>query len=290
MSQSLSAFQADLEARGLADRVLVHVWSEFGRRARAERRRHRPRRGWVSMLIGTHAAGGMVGEFPGLSEGELDHHGNIMHSRTSAPSTRRCARTGSTVDPAGIVPDPAQFYSLPLIRLIRCDGHRRPGAAGRAAGRRAGQAPRSTHRKTLQVSKGPGPLETRWRGGAAPMAPSAWRAPRGFTVAAAPTPAPTPAAPDATPTPTADPRAVPRRRRTRCPSAPPSSSSRCPRAPSTPATCASSSTTRAPRIPTSCRRRHRRVFDFGELGPGAVKRLTLRSNPAPTNSLPAPGP
>ena len=29
----LLAFQRDLEARGLADRVLVHVWSEFGRRA-----------------------------------------------------------------------------------------------------------------------------------------------------------------------------------------------------------------------------------------------------------------
>src|SRR5207253_5491 len=30
---SLLAFQRDLETRGLADRVLVHVWSEFGRRA-----------------------------------------------------------------------------------------------------------------------------------------------------------------------------------------------------------------------------------------------------------------
>lgn len=30
---SLQAFQRDLEARGLANRVLVHVWSEFGRRA-----------------------------------------------------------------------------------------------------------------------------------------------------------------------------------------------------------------------------------------------------------------
>ena len=45
-SDSLLAFQRDLEARGLADRVLVHVWSEFGRRAARERlRRHRPRRG-----------------------------------------------------------------------------------------------------------------------------------------------------------------------------------------------------------------------------------------------------
>ena len=33
-ADSLLAFQRDLEARGLADRVLVHVWSEFGRRAK----------------------------------------------------------------------------------------------------------------------------------------------------------------------------------------------------------------------------------------------------------------
>ena len=33
VSDSLAAFQADLEARGIDDRVLVHVWSEFGRRA-----------------------------------------------------------------------------------------------------------------------------------------------------------------------------------------------------------------------------------------------------------------
>ena len=31
---SLLSFQRDLEARGLADRVLVHVWTEFGRRAK----------------------------------------------------------------------------------------------------------------------------------------------------------------------------------------------------------------------------------------------------------------
>jgi uncharacterized protein (DUF1501 family) len=31
-SASLLAFQRDLEARGIEDRVLVHVWSEFGRR------------------------------------------------------------------------------------------------------------------------------------------------------------------------------------------------------------------------------------------------------------------
>ena len=45
LSQALAAFQADLEARGLADRVLTLVWSEFGRRPQAnESARHRPRR------------------------------------------------------------------------------------------------------------------------------------------------------------------------------------------------------------------------------------------------------
>ena len=33
IAEAIDAFQADLEARGIADRVLTHVWSEFGRRA-----------------------------------------------------------------------------------------------------------------------------------------------------------------------------------------------------------------------------------------------------------------
>ena len=41
-ADSLLAFQRDLEARGLADRVLVHVWSEFGRRAEENALRRAP--------------------------------------------------------------------------------------------------------------------------------------------------------------------------------------------------------------------------------------------------------
>ena len=43
-ANTLRAFQRDLEARGIADRVLVHVWSEFGRRGEENGSRHRPRR------------------------------------------------------------------------------------------------------------------------------------------------------------------------------------------------------------------------------------------------------
>jgi uncharacterized protein (DUF1501 family) len=76
-ADSLLAFQRDLEARGIADRVLVHVWSEFGRRA-GENGSGGTDHGaaGVGFLIGTRAKGTMIGEFPGLQSG-LDPHGNL---------------------------------------------------------------------------------------------------------------------------------------------------------------------------------------------------------------------
>ena len=58
LSRSLAAFQADLEARGIADRVLVHVWSEFGRRAEENGGGTDHGAGGVSLVMGTQAAGG----------------------------------------------------------------------------------------------------------------------------------------------------------------------------------------------------------------------------------------
>jgi uncharacterized protein (DUF1501 family) len=75
-ADSLLAFQRDLEARGLADRVLVHVWSEFGRRPEdnASSGTDHGAAG-AGFLIGARAAGTMIGEFPGL--GKLDRDGNL---------------------------------------------------------------------------------------------------------------------------------------------------------------------------------------------------------------------
>ena len=70
---ALAAFQRDLEARGLADRVLVHVWSEFGRRAEENSEGTDHGAAGLGLLIGTRAAGRMIGEFPGLDT--LDDHG-----------------------------------------------------------------------------------------------------------------------------------------------------------------------------------------------------------------------
>jgi uncharacterized protein (DUF1501 family) len=74
--EGLLAFQRDLEARGLADRVLVELWSEFGRRPK-ENGSLGTDHGAAgnAFVIGSKAQGQMVGEFPGLAK--LDEDENL---------------------------------------------------------------------------------------------------------------------------------------------------------------------------------------------------------------------
>ena len=74
---SLLAFQRDLEARGVADRVLTLVWTEFGRRAQENGSGGTDHgAAGTAFLIGSQTSGRMVGEFPGLAHG-LDADGNL---------------------------------------------------------------------------------------------------------------------------------------------------------------------------------------------------------------------
>lgn len=76
LGDSLRAWQADLDARGLSDRVLTLVWSEFGRRAEDNDSGGTDHgAGGCVLLVGNHAAGGIRTEFPGLSS--LDEDGNL---------------------------------------------------------------------------------------------------------------------------------------------------------------------------------------------------------------------
>jgi uncharacterized protein (DUF1501 family) len=113
-SDSLLAFQRDLEARGIADRVLVHVWSEFGRRA-AENASAGTDHGsaGIGFLIGTKVKGEQIGEFPGVTNG-LDGQGNLM------PTTDFRAVYGALLsqwlgaDPTPIIPG-ISAYTLPSL-------------------------------------------------------------------------------------------------------------------------------------------------------------------------------
>jgi uncharacterized protein (DUF1501 family) len=72
------AFQRDLEARGLDDRVLIEMWSEFGRRPEENGGGTDHGAGGLAFVVGKHAGGTMIGGFPGLST--LDPDDNLLHT------------------------------------------------------------------------------------------------------------------------------------------------------------------------------------------------------------------
>jgi uncharacterized protein (DUF1501 family) len=114
LSRSLAAFQADLETRGIADRVLVHVWSEFGRRPQENGSGTDHGAGGASLLMGTRASGGMVGEFPGLAT--LDEDDNLRHTVDFRALYRGLTEQWLEVSPEGIIPDYGRFTAPTLVR------------------------------------------------------------------------------------------------------------------------------------------------------------------------------
>ncbi len=71
-ADTLASFQADLEARGIADRVLTLVWSEFGRRPEENDSGTDHGAAGHAFVLGTRARGQMIGEFPGLDQLDVD--------------------------------------------------------------------------------------------------------------------------------------------------------------------------------------------------------------------------
>jgi uncharacterized protein (DUF1501 family) len=96
------AFQRDLEARGLEDRVLIEMWSEFGRRPEENGGGTDHGAGGLAFVVGKHAGGTMIGGFPGL--GTLDPEDNLLH--TSDFRTMYCTLLHDWlgVDPGPIIP------------------------------------------------------------------------------------------------------------------------------------------------------------------------------------------
>jgi uncharacterized protein (DUF1501 family) len=115
-SDSLLAFQRDLEARGLADRVLTLVWSEFGRRAEengSDGTDHGA--AGIGFLMGTRVRGTMIGEFPGLTKG-LDDDGNLKATVDYRSIYCSVLEQWLGTDAAPIVPRAKSFARVPLLR------------------------------------------------------------------------------------------------------------------------------------------------------------------------------
>jgi uncharacterized protein (DUF1501 family) len=110
---TLLAFQRDIEARGIADRVLVHVWTEFGRRPEENAGGTDHGAAGTSFLIGTKTAGQMVGEFPGLTS--LDPQSNLMVTSDFRGVYCSLLEDWYGVDAGPIIPGAASFTRPTLI-------------------------------------------------------------------------------------------------------------------------------------------------------------------------------
>jgi uncharacterized protein (DUF1501 family) len=110
---TLLAFQRDVEARGVADRVLVHVWTEFGRRPQENAGGTDHGAAGASFIIGTKAAGQMVGAFPGLSS--LDAQDNLKVTSDFRGVYCSLLEQWFGVDAGPVIPGAASFARPALV-------------------------------------------------------------------------------------------------------------------------------------------------------------------------------
>jgi uncharacterized protein (DUF1501 family) len=113
-ADTLAAFQADLEARGIADRVLTLVWSEFGRRPEENESGTDHGAAGHAFVLGTHARGQMIGEFPGLDV--LDADENLRNTSDFRGLYCSLIEQWFGVDAAAVIPNSASFARPALIQ------------------------------------------------------------------------------------------------------------------------------------------------------------------------------
>jgi uncharacterized protein (DUF1501 family) len=115
-ADSLLAFQRDLEARGLADRVVTLVWSEFGRRAEENGSAGTDHgAGGAAFLIASRVRGGLIGEFPGLGSSGLDGDGNLVATADFRSVYSSLLEQWLGVEAARVIPGAGSFARPALI-------------------------------------------------------------------------------------------------------------------------------------------------------------------------------
>jgi uncharacterized protein (DUF1501 family) len=115
-ADSLLAFQRDLEARGLADRVATLVWTEFGRRAEENGSAGTDHgAAGAAFLIGSRVRGRMIGEFPGLGGKALDDDGNLVATADFRAVYASLLEQWLGVEASRVLPNARSLPRPPLI-------------------------------------------------------------------------------------------------------------------------------------------------------------------------------
>jgi uncharacterized protein (DUF1501 family) len=107
------AFQRDLEARGLDDRVLIEMWSEFGRRPQENGGGTDHGAGGLAFVVGKHAGGTMIGGFPGLTS--LDPQQNLVHTSDFRSMYCTLLESWLGVDAGPIIPGAGPLERYPTL-------------------------------------------------------------------------------------------------------------------------------------------------------------------------------
>jgi uncharacterized protein (DUF1501 family) len=110
---TILAFQRDLEARGIADRVVTLLWSEFGRRPEENGSGTDHGAGGTAFLVGSPVKGKMVGEWPGLNV--LDADDNLRNTSDFRAVYCSLLEQFFGVDADGVIPDASSFARPTLI-------------------------------------------------------------------------------------------------------------------------------------------------------------------------------
>ncbi|MEA2474725.1 MAG: hypothetical protein QOE06_2640 [Thermoleophilaceae bacterium] len=114
VSEALSAFQADLEARGLADRVLTFVWSEFGRRPQENESSGTDHgAGGLAWVQGTRVRSGVLTDYPDLSR--LDREDNLAVTVDFRRVYSSLLEQWMGTDAGDVIPNAGAFGRLDLV-------------------------------------------------------------------------------------------------------------------------------------------------------------------------------
>jgi uncharacterized protein (DUF1501 family) len=115
VGEALATFQADLEQRGIADRVLTFVWSEFGRRPEANKSLGTDHgAGGVAWVQGPRALGGILTEYPSLTDLDPEKNLKVTVDFRRVYASLLAQHLGT--DPAEVIPGAAQFGQVQLVR------------------------------------------------------------------------------------------------------------------------------------------------------------------------------
>jgi uncharacterized protein (DUF1501 family) len=114
ISQGLSAFQADLEARGVADRVLTFVWSEFGRRPHDNDSGTDHGAGGLAWVQGTRVRSGLLSEYPSLRR--FDEDDNLAVTVDFRTVYASLIEQWLGTDAAAVLPNAGALGRVALVR------------------------------------------------------------------------------------------------------------------------------------------------------------------------------